>query len=64
MFYSVAAHCLGPPVMELEGVCELALQDMVSFVSNKVISNSPHFYSGVDVTMVVFSTEPNEDQSG
>ena len=64
MFYSVAAHCLGLPVMELDGVCELVLQDMVSSVLNKVISNSPHFYSGVDVAMVVFSTEPNEDQSG
>ena len=40
MFYSVASHCLGLPVMELEGVCELALQDMVSSVLNKVISNS------------------------
>ena len=56
MFYSVAAHCLGLPVMELDGVCELALQDMVSSVLNKVISNSPHFYSGVDVAMVVFLT--------
>ena len=64
MFYSVAAHCLALPVMGLEVVCELALQDMVSSVLNKVISNSPHFYSGVDVAMVVFSTEPNEDQSG
>ena len=56
MFYSVAAHCLGLPVMELDGVCELALQDMVSSVLNKVISNSPHFYSAVDVAMVVFLT--------
>ena len=64
MFHSVAAHCLAPLVMELEVVCELALQDMVSSVLNKVISNSPHFYSGVDVAMLVFSTEPNEDQSG
>ena len=56
MFYSVAAHCLGLPVMELEVVSELALQDMVSSVLNKVISNSPHFYSGVDVAMVVFLT--------
>ena len=55
MFYSVAAHCLALPVMELEVVCELALQDMVSYVLKKVISNSPHFYS-VDVAMVGFST--------